>query len=113
MSTDITEIFSPERVTPVCKEYGLQPGSAMDLTGGLDFDSAADRQTCWDFVIKDEPMLVIGSPTCTLFSRLQLEKFMYRDDKLWMEKFQMPMLQAKSYLDIRTEIYEHKRQQGR
>ena len=34
----------------------------MDLKSGFDFDSAADRQKCWDSVIKDEPMLVTGSP---------------------------------------------------
>ena len=34
MSTDVSEVFSPERVTAVCKQYGLVPGEAMDLKNG-------------------------------------------------------------------------------
>ena len=66
MSTDIPEMFSLQRVTQVCKEYLLQLGLATGLKSGFDFDSAADRQKCWDSVIKDEPMLVIGLPPCML-----------------------------------------------
>ena len=29
MSADVTEIFSPERVAAVCKEFGLTPGMSM------------------------------------------------------------------------------------
>ena len=31
LKVDISEMFSPERVTSVCKKYGLVPGQAMDL----------------------------------------------------------------------------------
>ena len=30
-STDVSKIFSPERVTAVCRKYGLKPGAAMDV----------------------------------------------------------------------------------
>ena len=70
-STDVSEMFSPERVTKVCKQYGLTPGAAMDIKNGYNFDLAADRAKAWKSVVEDEPMLVIGSPTCALFSRLQ------------------------------------------
>ena len=33
-STDICEVFSPERVTSVCKQVGLVPGVAMDIKSG-------------------------------------------------------------------------------
>ena len=59
-------------------------------------------------------MLVIRSPPCALFSRLQeLNKHMYRDSKAWMEKFQERMLQAKRYLSFCLKIYEHQRREGR
>ena len=64
-------------------------------------------------MIKDELMLVMGSPPCTLFFRLRdLNKFMQRDDKLWMEKIKRQMQQAKRYVTLRTEIYEHQQQRG-
>ena len=40
----MSEMFSPERVIAVCRDYGLEPGQAMDLKNGYDFDLAADRQ---------------------------------------------------------------------
>ena len=67
MSVDVSEIFSPERVSAVCSAYGLKPGQAMDIKNGFDFDKAADRQKAWDHIITNEPMLVIGSPPCTYF----------------------------------------------
>jgi hypothetical protein len=87
-STDVCEIFSPLRVAGVCKEAGLTPGESMDIKSGDDFDKLADRTKCWDSIIRDEPLLVIGSPPCTMFSRLQeLNKFMYRNSDVWLQKF--------------------------
>ena len=113
-STDVCEMFSPERVTAVCKQYGLTPGAAMDIMNGYDFDIAADRKLCWDSIIKDEPMLVIGSPPCTMFSQLQeLNKYMYRNDQLWMQKFQLGVERAKRHIRFCAGVYEYQRQQGR
>ena len=44
MRVDMSEMFSPERVTSVCKQYGLISGQAMDIKHGFDFDLAADRK---------------------------------------------------------------------
>ena len=44
LSTDVSEIFSPERVTAVCAKYGLAPGQAMDIKNGSDFDLEKDRK---------------------------------------------------------------------
>ena len=82
LKVDMSEMFSPERVTSVCKKYGLVPGQAMDLKNGYDFDLTADRKKAWEFINRDEPTLVIGSPPCTFFSRLQeLNKLMYKDNE--------------------------------
>ena len=43
----------------------------MNIKSGYDFDKAEDRKRCWEAVAKDEPILVIGSPPCTMFFRLQ------------------------------------------
>ena len=42
-AVDVCEIFSPERVTGVCKQAGLEPGEAMDIKSGYDFDKLEDR----------------------------------------------------------------------
>ena len=44
MSTDVSEVFSPERVTTVCEQYGLVPGEAMDIKNGYDFDLVSDQK---------------------------------------------------------------------
>ena len=67
MRVDMREMFSPERVTAVCKQYGLIPGHTMDIKNGFDFDLEADRKKAWDSILRDEPKLLIGSPPCTFF----------------------------------------------
>ena len=114
MSTDVSEVFSPERVTTVCKQYGLVPGEAMDIKNGYDFDLVSDQKKAWDSIIKDKPKLVIGSPPCTFFSRLQeLNKYMYRNDELWMAKFSEGIEQAKRYVRFCVKLYNHQREHGR
>ena len=72
----------------------------MDIKGGYDLDTAIDRNRCWDsIIIRDEPLLVIGSPPCTMFARLQeLNKYVYCNDDVWVEKFQLGTEQAKRYV---------------
>ena len=78
MSTDISEVFSPNRVTSVGKQFGLVPGEAMDIKNGYDFGLVNPQKKAWDSRIKDKPKLVIGSPPCTFLSCLQeLNKCMY------------------------------------
>ena len=36
LRVDMSDMFSPERVTAVCRDYGLEPGRAMDLKNGYD-----------------------------------------------------------------------------
>ena len=70
MSADVTEIFSPERVATVCRDFGLEPGLSMDTKSGYDFANKMDKDRCWEAIECDKPRLVIGLPPCTLFSRL-------------------------------------------
>ena len=43
LGVDVTEIYSPERVAKVAKEFGLVPGSSMDLTSGWHFTRSDHR----------------------------------------------------------------------
>ena len=68
LRTDVSEMFSPERVTKMCEEFGLKAGDAMDIENGFNFDMASDRKKCRESIVRDGPKLVIGSPPCTMFS---------------------------------------------
>ena len=61
LRVDVSEMFSPERVTVVCTQYGLVPGQAMDIHNCVDFDLATDRKKAWDSIWNDKPTPVIGS----------------------------------------------------
>lgn len=63
---------------------------------------------------QDKPMLVTGSPPCTLFSRPQdLNKSVYQSSQEWMANFQERMQQAKRYVNFCTDIYNYQTEQGR
>ena len=44
MGVDITEVYSPARVTNMAKQFGLEAGIAMDLLTGYDLDRVEDRK---------------------------------------------------------------------
>ena len=64
--------------------------------------------------MRDKPKLVIGSPPCTYFSRLQeLNKHMYRSNAAWMANIQDDFEQAKRCVRFCTNIHKHQRGEGR
>ena len=97
-SVDITEIYSPQRVTNEARRYGLKPGEAMDITTGWDFRNQEDRERALRYVKEEKPLVVIGSPMCRMFSRLQ---------KLseWNEKKEEQWIEAKEHIRFVVEIY--------
>ena len=38
MNVDVTEVYSPIRVSELAAKFGLVPGSSLDLTNGWDFE---------------------------------------------------------------------------
>ena len=59
------------RVGLQAKKFGWVPGEAMDLTTGWDFNKEEDRSRAEDYIDKEEPIVLIGSPPCVAFSQLQ------------------------------------------
>ena len=55
LRTDVSEMFSPERVSKMCEKFKLKPGVAMDLKNGFNFDLASDRKKCWETILQDPP----------------------------------------------------------
>ena len=70
-SVDVCEVFSPPRVGKEAVKFGMKPGDAMDLTTGWDFNIAEHRRSAEEYVDKERPLVLIGSPPCVAFSQLQ------------------------------------------
>ena len=74
---DVSEIYSPERVVRAAKMMGLKGGISMDITTHdprgrpWDFDVPEMRNQAVRHLIEVKPLLLIGSPMCTMFSQLQ------------------------------------------
>ena len=114
LGADITEIFSPERITAMCDKFGLIRGSAMDLQNGWDFDRSDHRRLATERVIREKPMVLIGSPPCTYFSMLQeLTKAVQKDNAEWNHKFQMNFDKAKRHVKCCCSLYKLQSAAGR
>ena len=72
----ISEIYSPPRITRLCKQHGLKASTAYDATvcdeNGLpwNFDDPQHRKRAKRRIIQEQPALLVGSPMCTPFSTL-------------------------------------------
>lgn len=63
---DVPELFGPGRFAEKASAFRLLPGTAFDLRAGWDLATASGRQACWRLLDDERPVLVIGSPPCTL-----------------------------------------------
>ena len=67
----VAELFSEPRVTKWCEDNDLNAGESFDLKTGWDLHRPDHRAAVLEYVRKAKPKVVIGSPPCTMFSRLQ------------------------------------------
>ena len=61
LGVDITEVYSPERVSNVARKFRLRAGSSIDLTNGWDSNIEEHRRKAWSKVKKEAPYLLVGS----------------------------------------------------
>ena len=106
LRVDIAEVYSPPRVTVQARRFQLQPGEAMDLTTGWDFRRAEDKRRAEQYVHEQKPLLLIGSPMCTMFSSLQ--RF-----TPWTEAKQNKWAEHRMHLRFVTELYRKQAAEGR
>ena len=90
ISGSVLEIFSPTRVNGMAGRLGIVPGMSLDLTTvdpddgrPWDFNNPAKRAKAMDMVIGKKALLLIGSPMCKAFSRLQHMNINRMDPKKW------------------------------
>ena len=106
MRVDIAEAYSPPRVTEQAKRYGLIAGEAMDITTGWDFSKECDRRRARDYLDKEKPRLLIGSPMCTMFSPLQkMTPWSEQKQKIWREH--------RHHIEFVAELYKVQMSEGR
>lgn len=70
-AVDVSEVFSPPRVVEMARAMGLVAGKSMELVNGWDFSKFQHRRQAMEIMRKDQPLLIVGSPPCTVFSVLQ------------------------------------------
>ena len=68
---DIAEVFSRPRVTEAAKKFGLSVGEAIDIATGWDLSRKRDRRRCLKWIRQNKPQVIMISPPCTAFCRLQ------------------------------------------
>ncbi|CAL1132850.1 unnamed protein product [Cladocopium goreaui] len=71
----LSEVYSPPRVTKVCREKGLKTGQAYDLLSGWDLTDKAQRKKFWQSLREEDPMVLLICPPCKAFSILQSLNF--------------------------------------
>ena len=105
---DVTEVYSPPRVIPIAEEMGLKGGSSMDLLTGWDFSKVTHRRAAFNQIRTQKPLVVIGSPMCTMFSTLQnLNPNKHNEcwNKLWVK--------ACRHMEFMAKIYDFQISEGR
>ena len=93
----INKISGPERVTKLCKKYHLVPGDSFDLRTGYDLSDEKTQAMVMNKIDKSRPALVIGSPPCTMFSRLQQLNLPVHGDA-WRAKFEIEKKKAIAHI---------------
>ena len=59
---DVSEVFSPPRVSLEAVKFGMMAGDAMDLTTGWDFTRRDHQRKAEELVNQQKPLVLIGSP---------------------------------------------------
>ena len=62
-SAHVSEIFSPDRFVHRATDFGLLPGTAMDLRTGWNFDLAADQENNFYWVLSTLPYSLSSLPS--------------------------------------------------
>ena len=115
-AVDMIEIYTPKRFTAMAPKYGLRPGFAVDLN-----ETKPDSDVCWDLekpedvkeleirVDQEEPYVLMGSPPCDPFSRLQAILRRSRDP----DAYEKMGGKGKHHLKTATDFYWRQLRAGR
>ena len=105
---DVSEIYSPPRVVPVAEKMGLKGGDSMDILNGWDFNLRAHRRAAYKLIQKTRPLVLIGSPMCTMFSTLR-NMNVAKGSEEWNRKW----ANACKHMEFVAKLYELQIREGR
>ena len=112
---EVAEIYSPPRVIAMAQKMGLRSGWALDITTtdvdgrAWDFNQLEMRNRAIRKVLKDEPLLLIGSPMCTAFSQLNNINYV----RMPREEVEQRIMYGRKHLEFCTKLYELQWKAGR
>ena len=110
----VSEVYSPPRVTARAQFHGIEGGVALDLTvndeKGIpwDFSIPERRAAARKLLAETKPYLLIGSPPCTPFSKLQNLNFPKMDPKVVEEMLR----QGREHLEFCCTLYRDQLKAG-
>ena len=83
LAVDVSEVFSPPRVTAEARRQKMKPGSAFDLVTGFDLRRKNDLAKMRKALHAEDPDLTVCCPPCGPFSQLQgLNYFKMPEEKV-------------------------------
>ena len=65
------EVFSMPRICPFVQQFGLRTAGSFDIHNGWNFLLAEARARCLALVRSLQPLVIMLSPPCTVFSQIQ------------------------------------------
>ena len=112
---DLSEIYSPPRITARAARHGLKGGWALDITSNdengipWDFDVPPMREKARALVRETKPTLLVWCPMCTWFCALQNLNFPRMDPAVVKAGLQ----KATRHLEFVCELYREQVRGGR
>ena len=85
---DVAEVYSPPRVAAMARKMGLRAGWSLDLTTcdtdgkAWGFNSKEMRNRAARKLLRDKPMVLVGSPMCSPFGVMNNANFSRMDPKV-------------------------------
>ena len=114
-SMDVAEVYSPPRVKQLAREMGLRAGWSLELTTqdtdgrAWDFNEVEMKNKAQRRVLIDKPLLLIGSPTCTMYSSMNY----INNSRMSKEEVDARFRYAKKHLEFSAKLYQMQIDAGR
>ena len=107
---DIAEIYSMPRITTTASQRGLNAGWSMDVRNGWDFNDPKQRARAIDTLETTKPLLLVGSPPCTMFSTIMR---LWNIKKMAPEVLKARMKEAILHVTFAVKLYRIQMASGR
>ena len=107
----LTEVYSPDRVVRACHELGLIKGDSFELRTGFDLSKPEVQRAVSRKITESDPVLIILSPPCTKFSRLQAINLAMHGPE-WAARFEIEKAEAIEHLRYSMQLAKSRIRRG-